>query len=147
MTVYFPYFYPVHVSKLLCHSNKLGNSTSLGLASPRLNVDLPFAGYFIRIPFPRHEHVYHERYKHHENVDACACNWYQTTFPLLCGLCTRLRTGDDFRRRERVQQANRVQRCCCLVAVISLREGISPCLICLELAMEPDSRWQAKTMF
>ena len=40
----------------------IGGSFYFGLASPMLSVDLPFAGYFIRILFPWHDHVFHEHY-------------------------------------------------------------------------------------
>ena len=35
----------------------LGSSFCFGLANLMLNLDFPFPGYFIRIPFPWHDHV------------------------------------------------------------------------------------------
>ena len=47
----------------------IGGIFYVGLASPMLSVDLPFAGYFIRILFPRHDHVFHERYTDYFTVN------------------------------------------------------------------------------
>lgn len=40
----------------------IGGSYYFGLASPMLSLDLLFNGYFIHIPFPGHDHVFHEHY-------------------------------------------------------------------------------------
>ena len=40
----------------------VGESFYFGLVNPMLSLDLPFAGYFIRILFLWHDHMVYERY-------------------------------------------------------------------------------------